>query len=112
MVLVFAEDIVEEVYAVIQETFQSHPDLTAALELLDTVFGAGKLVARRQCRAEVAPWERRLRDPKDAPFAAAAISAEADGLVTGDKDLLDVGRIGTIRVLRTKQLLETLAGRS
>jgi putative PIN family toxin of toxin-antitoxin system len=30
-----------------------------------------------------------LRDPKDAPFLAAAISSTADFLITGDRDLLD-----------------------
>lgn len=29
------------------------------------------------------------RDPKDAPFLAAALAAHADFLITGDKDLLD-----------------------
>lgn len=29
------------------------------------------------------------RDPKDAPFLAAALAARADFLITGDKDLLD-----------------------
>ena len=106
----FAEDVVEEVYAVIQETFPDHPDLSAALGLLDTVFGAGELVARREYRTEVAAWKRQLRDPTDAPLAAAAIAAETDGLVTGDKDLLEVGRIGTIRVMRTRQLLALLPG--
>lgn len=110
MVLVFAEDVVEEVYAVIQETFRDHPDLSAALAFLHTVFGAGELIARGEYRGEVAVWERQLRDPKDAPLAAAAFVAETNGLVTGDKDLLHVGRIGRIKVLRTRQLLDLLAG--
>jgi len=29
------------------------------------------------------------RDPKDAPFLAAALAAHVDFLITGDKDLLD-----------------------
>ncbi len=29
------------------------------------------------------------RDPKDAPFLAAALAAGADYLITGDRDLLD-----------------------
>ena len=106
----FAEDIVEEVYAVIQETFGDHPDLTAALGLLDTVFGAGELIARREYRTGVAAWKRQLRDPSDAPLVAAAIAAGVEGLVTGDKDLLEVGRIGAIKVMRTRQLLDFLAG--
>jgi predicted nucleic acid-binding protein len=37
-----------------------------------------------------------VRDPKDAPFLAAALSAQADSLITGDSDLLAVaGHIAT-----------------
>jgi putative PIN family toxin of toxin-antitoxin system len=33
------------------------------------------------------------RDPKDAPFLAAALMTHADYLITGDKDLLDAKKI-------------------
>jgi len=39
------------------------------------------------------------RDPKDAPFLAAALSAHADWLITGDKDLLSLGQAGSTRIL-------------
>lgn|GEM_PF-4250457 len=104
----FAEDIVEEVYAVIEETFQDHLDLRGALELLETVFAAGELLARQHYRSQVKEWSRRMRDAKDAPLAAAALVAHVDGLVTGDQDLLLLRRIETIPVMRTKQLLELL----
>lgn len=104
----FAEDIVEEVYAVIQETFEDHPDLPAALEFLETILGAGELLARREYRAQLGLWIRRVRDHEDAPLAAAALVAKADGLVTGDRDLLVLEQVETIPILRTKQLLDLL----
>ncbi len=109
IVLVFAEDVVEEVYAVIQETFRDHPDLLSALGFLEAVFGAGELLARREYRSEIDAWRHRIRDPKDAPLAAAALVARVDGLVTGDKDLLDLERVRTIPVFRTRKLLDLLS---
>ncbi len=109
IVLVFAEDVVEEVYAVIQETFRNHTELLRALEFLEAVFGAGELLARREYRSQIDAWRHRIRDPKDAPLAAAALVARVDGLVTGDKDLLDVERVGTIPVLRTRKVLDLLS---
>ncbi len=109
IVLVFAEDVVEEVYAVIQETFRNDPELLSALELLEAVFGAGELLARREYRSGIDAWKPRIRDPKDAPLAAAALVARVDCLVTGDKDLLDLERVGTIPVLRTRKVLDLLS---
>ncbi len=39
------------------------------------------------------------RDPKDAPFLAAALATGADLLITGDKDLLTAGKIVPTRIL-------------
>ena len=39
------------------------------------------------------------RDPKDAPFLAAALATRADFLITGDKDLLQVKNLVTTRIV-------------
>ena len=39
------------------------------------------------------------RDPKDAPFLAAALAHHADFLITGDKDLLEAKHIVATRIL-------------
>lgn len=106
----FAEDIIEEVYRVLQENFAEHPELPGALRFLETIFEAGELLARREYRTGVEGWTRHIRDPKDAPLAAAGVVAEVDALVTGDKDLLALKQIETIPVLRTRELLELLDG--
>lgn len=98
----------EEVYRVLQDNFAEHPNLPGALKFLETVFGAGELVARREYRAEVESWTRRIRDPKDAPLAAAGIVAGVDALVTGDKDLLVMKEVDSIPILRTREFLELL----
>ena len=106
-----AEDVVEEVYAVIEETFRGHHDLPGALGLLDAVFGSGELIQRREYLENVAKWEGRLRDPTDAPLAAAAEAAGVDGLLSGDRDFLSLGHIGRIKVLRTREVLGLLGHR-
>jgi len=39
------------------------------------------------------------RDPKDAPFLAAALSTSADFLITGDKDLLEAASLVATRIV-------------
>ncbi len=107
--LVLAEDIVEEVYRVIGETFRDHPDLPEALELLGTVFASGELMERQEYLEGVAMWVSRLRDPSDAPLVACAVAAGVDGLVTGDKDILELGEFDGIKVYQTRRLLELMA---
>jgi len=48
-----------------------------------------------------------VRDPDDEPIRAAAIAAEADLLVTGDKDLLDVAdQVESLRVMTPRGFWE------
>ena len=55
-----------------------------------------------------------IRDPDDAPVVAAAITGNADAIVTGDRDFLDDDdlrdwlRERGIEVLTPRQLLDTL----
>lgn len=49
------------------------------------------------------------RDPNDHHVIATAIAAAAQVIVTGDNDLLDLGRYETIRILTPRQFLDELA---
>lgn len=51
---------------------------------------------------------QRIRDKKDLPILAAAISVDADGIITGDKDFLESG-ITKPKMLSPAQFVE-LAG--
>lgn len=53
-----------------------------------------------------------LRDPTDAPVLAAALNADVDGLVTGDRDLHDLEGAVSLRVLRTGDAIETVQAMS
>ena len=51
----------------------------------------------------------RCRDPNDHHVIATAIAAAAPVIVTGDKDLLDLGQYGATRILSPRQFLGLLA---
>lgn len=46
------------------------------------------------------------RDPDDDKFIHAALAGEADVLVSGDRDLLDLGRVGELMILSPADALE------
>jgi putative PIN family toxin of toxin-antitoxin system len=54
------------------------------------------------------PVPAALRDPEDVHILACALGAGADGIVTGDHDLLAMGTFEGIPVLNVRQALEKL----
>ncbi len=106
--LLYAEDVVDQVYEVIERIFHDHPDLSEALERLESILMAGGLVARSTYAEKIPMWSRRLRDPEDAPVLACAAAMQAEGIVTGDRDILDLAERDDIQVYRTRELLELL----
>ena len=110
--LIYAEEVVDEVYDVIEKTFRNHADLRGALELLESVFAAGELSWRETYAQHVGRWSPHLRDPTDAPVLACAVAATADGLVSGDKDVLELRDTEGLRVYWTRELLDRLAART
>lgn len=52
------------------------------------------------------------RDPDDDAFIVCAIAASADFIVSGDKDLLDMGRYKTVRIISASTLLKMVSLRT
>jgi predicted nucleic acid-binding protein len=48
------------------------------------------------------------RDPKDDPLVACAVEGAADYLVSGDRDLLDLGETENIRMVTPREFVEIL----
>jgi uncharacterized protein len=71
-------------------------DVTAFVEW---IFSAGELVTV-ETHDVVAS-----RDPKDNKFLALAVSGKADYLITGDKDLLVLKRVGAIPIVSPAEFL-------
>ena len=46
------------------------------------------------------------RDPGDEKFLSCAISANADGIVTGDKDLSDMKKYRSVRIIQASDFLK------
>ncbi|CAO3372562.1 putative toxin-antitoxin system toxin component, PIN family [Azospirillum argentinense] len=60
-------------------------------------------------RVEPAPVERLCRDPDDDMFLAVALAADADWLVTVDRQLLSVRQVGRTCILRPERFLDAIA---
>ena len=52
------------------------------------------------------PYPIQIRDPDDAWVQASAVAGEADVLVTGDKDLLDLRSEAPLRILTPREFWE------
>ena len=62
-------------------------------------------------RSVVAEWPVRSpvelpRDVKDAKFLACALAADADFLITGDRDFSEAGKLGNTKILSVAQFNE------
>jgi len=106
--LVVAEDILEEVYDVVARIFRRHQDLQSALDLLEAILDEGEVVRRAVYARDLARWAERLRDPSDAPLPACALAVGADGVVTGDKDVIELQGLEGMRIYRTREALERI----
>jgi putative PIN family toxin of toxin-antitoxin system len=70
------------------------------------------LLAALLSRARVVPGRLHLpgvtRDPKDDAVVACAVEGEADYIVSGDQDLLTLGKYRGIQIVRPREFVEIL----
>lgn len=92
-------EILEEVEAVLYEDFPQVP-YARIEEIMRDILSYSQLII--PCRVAI----KRLRDIKDTKIIACAVSAKADYIVTGDKDLLVLKKYGEIRILNPKTFLD------
>lgn len=72
----------------------------------------GSLLIEKAIKTKPRERIKACRDPDDDKFLECALSARADYLVSGDKDLLDLGRFRGIEIINLRafrDLLEELA---
>ena len=106
--LILPEDGSDELFRVIEETFLDSGALAEALRLLERLFRVAELIGREIYVGLTSHWAAKLRDPSDAFLFACAQAVDADGIVTGDRDLLEVKEGEGIRLFRTRELLDSL----
>jgi len=108
---------------VLREVLTSHELLTSAQVLselkrvLRTKFGVAQdliddfISLMREDTVLAEPGQLpmvQIQDQDDLPILSAAISAGADVFVTGDKEILDIGRIEKLAILSPRQFWEKL----
>ena len=88
----------------------AYPRIASRLRLSDAEVGL--ILAALLSQGQVVPGALQLpgvtRDPKDDPLVACAVEGAADYLVSGDRDLLDLGETEKIRMVTPRQFLEIL----
>jgi putative PIN family toxin of toxin-antitoxin system len=99
--LFYSEPIQAEVRRILAEKFDWAP--AKLQEILPVVWSMGELVVPRTIVHAV------LRDPDDDRIIECALEAKASYIVSGDKDLLTLGRYRAIAIITARQFLEAFA---
>jgi putative PIN family toxin of toxin-antitoxin system len=88
----------------------SYPRIASRLRLEETELNL--ILAALLCEAEITPGLVELpgvtRDPKDDPLLACAVEGNAHYLISGDRDLLDLGEYEGIRIVSPRQFVGIL----
>jgi len=109
-------DVLREVFAS-HDLFISEQVLNELKSVLRFKFGLGQdlvedfiwLLQRDTVLAQPSELPRvEIQDKDDLPILGAAIAAGAEVLVTGDKELLDLGHIADLEILSPRQFWEKL----
>ncbi len=101
---VTSEDVRREVLDTLQEKFpRLRAEAEEALSLLRTE------VVPREAYMERLEGFPELRDRKDAHVLAAALASRCDAIVTGDRDLLVLGEVEGMRILRPADARKLIA---
>ena len=101
-VLVVSEHLVAELRRVLKDKFSASPELIA-----DVVW----LLQQDTLLAEALPLsDLPLKDPADIAIVSSALNGGADILVTGDKEILDLKRVGKLQILTARQFWDKERG--
>src|SRR5439155_991251 len=102
---VISQDVQHEVLEVMQEKFpRRREEAREVLSLLRVEIVPRRAYARRSREFP------RLRDPRDAHVLAAAIVSHCDAIVTGDRDLVVLGAVESVSILRPSQARRLITG--
>jgi putative PIN family toxin of toxin-antitoxin system len=98
--LVFSQELLDEFLEVARKPkFRRFFSLTDIEEILETISEYADFV-KVQTQIEV------CRDPKDNFLLSLSIDGNADFLLTGDKDLLDISKFGETSIIKISDFLQ------
>jgi predicted nucleic acid-binding protein len=101
--LVVSDHLVSELRRVLRDKFGASPELIADVVCLlrqDTIAAAALPL-----------HDLALPDPADVAIVSSALNAAADVLVTGDKQILELRRVGSLEILTPRQFWDKERGR-
>jgi putative PIN family toxin of toxin-antitoxin system len=88
----------------------AYPHIASRLRLSDAEVDL--ILAALLSQGQLVPGALQLpgvnRDPKDDPLVACAVEGAADYLVSGDRDLLDLGETENVRMVTPREFVEIL----
>jgi putative PIN family toxin of toxin-antitoxin system len=100
--LVVSDHLVGEVRRILKDKFAASPDLIA-----DVVW----LLRQETIASEAQPLRNvPLSDPADVAIVSSALNGAADILVTGDKEVLALRRVGSLEILTPRQFWDKERG--
>ncbi len=100
-VLLLSWPIIDELTEVLKRTkFDNYVSLDKRMSFLATLIGMATFV-------EITATITDCRDPKDNMFLELAVSGQANGIISGDKDLLELHPFRGIPILRPDEFLAT-----
>jgi len=100
--LVVSDHLVGELMRVLKDKFGVSSEMVA-----DVVW----LLQRDTIAAEALPLaDLPLKDPADVAIVSSALNGGADILVTGDKEVLDLKRVGSLQILTPRQFWDKERG--
>lgn len=100
--LVVSEPLIGEVRRVLKDKFG------ASAEMIDEVVS---LLRQDTLHAEALPLaDLALKDPADVAIVSSALNGGADVLVTGDKEVLALKRVGSLQILTPRQFWDKERG--
>ncbi len=99
----------------LQESLETLEELREALHrpkfqlsLLEALAIFQLILSRSEITLNALEAEVKCRDPDDQKFLDCAHTARADYLVTGDRDLLDIGTVGRTSIITAAQIVKRL----
>lgn len=98
-----SEDVVDEIIRTIQQKFPDYTGLVAAfLKIIEI-----NIVRRKEYIKQLHKYDV-VRDKNDMHILAAAAISKSDYIVTGDTDLLALGQIKNIDIVKTQKMLSLI----
>jgi len=100
--LVVSDHLIDEIRRVLKDKFGASPELVA-----DVVW----LLRQDTIAADVLPLaDLPLKDPADRAIVSSAINGSAEVLITGDKEVLSLRRVGSLEILTPRQFWDKERG--